>query len=114
MGLRAKNDKDKKGGGGSLFPVWATVLIAIAGVLCLSGIAFVIIRRGAARQTAAEAGAKKHVRQSGRKSEKKGKKVRIAGAGGGGASLRDPLLELGDEEEGGYSTPGSSSTEGRR
>jgi len=118
MGLRAKNDKDKKGGDGSIFPVWATVLIAIAGVLCLSGIAFVIIRRGAARQTAAASSSSKrhhhhqHVRQSGGKSEK-GKKVRMAGAGGGSASLRDPLLELGDEEDGGYSTPESSSTEGK-
>jgi len=123
MGLRAKNDKDKKGGGGSIFPLWATVLIAIAGVLCLSGVAFIIIRRGAARQTelaGAGAGASssskkhhQHVRQSGGKSEK-GKKVRMARGGGGSASLRDPLLELGDEEEGGYSTPGSSSTEEKR
>jgi hypothetical protein len=97
--------------------VWATILIAIAGVLCLSGIAFIIIRRGAARQSATAAYSRKkchkhqqqHTRQSGRKSEK-AKKVRIAGS----VSLRDPLLEMGNEEDGVCSTPGSDSTEGKR
>ncbi|KAM3569460.1 hypothetical protein VYU27_008441 [Nannochloropsis oceanica] len=108
MGLRAKDDQYQNDGGGSIFPVWATILVTIAGVLCLSGIAFIIIRRGAARQSATAACSSKkyhnhsqqHTRQSYGKWEK-AKKVRIAGK----TSLRDPLLELGDEEDGICSTP---------
>lgn len=95
MGVKAQKAKGGVGGGAT-FPVWATVLIAIAGVLVLSSIAFVVIKtRSVAPAAAATTSSSKKAK----------KKVRIR------TTLRDPLLQLSDEEEGAYTEGSSTSTD---
>ena len=72
------------------FPIWATILLAVAGVLVLSGIAFVVIKVRSASPSSSTASRQQRRRRQQQQEAKKG------AAPGEVASLQDPLL-LGEE-----------------
>lgn len=72
------------------FPIWATILLAVAGVLVLGGTAFVVIRvrsASASSSSSTSASRQRRRRQQGGRKREEGEEV---------ASLQDPLL-LGEE-----------------
>lgn len=97
MGLEA-GDGTKKPKKRSSFPVWATILIAVAGVFSLSALAFAVLRR---LQQPAPSSSSKERQHRYRSKQRQGgkeerKKVRINGTGAAD-SPSAPLLEVVEE-----------------
>lgn len=98
MGLRSPSPRESPH---SEFPIWATILLAVAGVLLLSGIAFVVIKLRSPPAASATARGGRGRRNNGH-GKRGGVRVQV-GAGvedGEEATLKDPLL-LGEEGKAG-------------